>query len=215
MDWSTIISFIPKLAATALVILGGLIAYELYGLYQSKKQADELDNKKNTDYVVSRFPQSLVKIIRLKKAKIIRVGYQSPRNKLFLIIGIPTLLIFMLVFVTGATFILNKMTNNTQPEPASQNQPTQQAANPVLHIYQYLEDGTIISIHEEDLTLLTPGTKIMISVSTTRTAQNVLFQVNDEAYEPPLDQKNDNGEIYIDYELKPGVVNYHVEVTVQ
>lgn len=201
MTISAIIPWIPKLAATLLVLLAILIAMEIRAMFRKKDipvpggQAAE-----PVPMTKVHFPDTAVHTEILQTNK-------NPSGYKKLLISIPIVLILLFVFVSYLGNHTNQQTTTT-PTVTPQNKPE-------IAVYRFGEVGDLELLNYDDLKSLEPNTEIIIAIAVDSSIQKATFTVNDEEIISNLQDRTPSGEYYISYILKPGVVDYHISVRVE
>lgn len=204
MDYLTIFSWVPKIALILLVLIGGLIFWEIFSLLSAKKKkaaSGEIPQELEQAAAPLKFPQEEL------KAKKPSLKFFGPKTTLLLLSVLG--LLFGLVttlFVVGQRQEIRKM---AQEETVS----TPQNINVQclsIKIYK-VKDGVWEDLTKQ-LSLLKNGDEVKIAVLGSGSFNSALFKVNQEMVGlGPSSLKNPFGEFYVDYKIPKNTVDFKFE----
>lgn len=210
MDFSVLLSLVPKLAASLLVVLGILIIIEIRNMLRAKKEERSSPQVvvPERQEVMTRvhFPETAVRT-EVKKANVPR-----SRKPFLLLFSIPVIVLILF----GAVHLITSSQNSsvsTKVVPTPTLPPDKNP--PRIIIYQEEKDGNLSIISYDDLKKLEPGTEIIIAVDSTIPISKAEFLVNDELLQSDEMNRTSNEELFIRYTLQPGITNYRIAVSVQ
>src|SRR3989344_3540886 len=202
MDFTAIIPWIPKLAATLLVVLGILIALEIRAMWRKKNLPAPVNPAEQAVQVATvRFPDTGIHTESINPTVV-----PSPYKKL--LISIPIIVIAIFVFIT----VLGSRIN---PDSTDIPTPTPVQISAQLSIYRLGEAGDLELFNYDELKELEPNTSIVIAVTADQTVEQATFTINGEEIASDTRERTPNGELFVNYILKPGVADYHISVRVQ
>lgn len=207
MDFTSFIAFIPKLAGTILVLLGILIVLEVRNILRERQNKIKLPTDSETPQEITtvKFPQTAVQTT-------VEDPKHTKKQSHLVFLVIPLLVVVLFIGVN--IFATRQNTSETTPEEPTPTPPTIETVPPRIIIYQIDELGEWWVIPEYDLKTLVPGTEIKIAVATNRPISFAEFIVNNEVF-PSNTTRSPTGELYIDYQIQEGIIDYHIAVTIQ
>ena len=199
MDLSAIIPWIPKLAATLLVILGILIVVEIRAMFRKKTiVVPENTATQPAQITKVRFPDTGLHTETLQPTTV-----PSGYKKFLISIPIAIILLFALVHYISTRVNIN---SETTPTPDISQTPIK------VSIYRFGSAGDLELLNADELRALEPNTEIIIAASTDTPIQTATFTVNGEHLVANMADRTPNGEVFVSYILKPGVVDYYISV---
>lgn len=199
MDFSAIIPWVPKLAATLLIVLGILIVLEIRAMLRKKNIASSQALPTEPVQVTKvRFPDTGIHTEAVQTTPI-PTGYKK------LLITVPFVLVGLFVLV----HYLSGQANNPQDTTPA---PTRSQTPINVSVYRFGEAGDLELLNASELKALEPSTEIIIAAMANETIQQATFTVNGEELEANMQDRTPNGEVFVSYILKPGVVDYHISV---
>lgn len=205
MDFSNIIAWIPKIAATLLVILGILIVLEIRAMIRKKKASLPQTEKNELDVLqVTKvhFPDTGI------KTEIINHSSTPHKINKKLFLGIPFVVIILFVIVHFLTQIPSTQISET-PTPMATTTPLS------IMIYRFGEAGDIELINQSELNKLSPNTEIVVAILPRSSTKEITFTINGEEIPADISNKTPSGEVYITYTLKPDTTDYHISAVMK
>lgn len=210
MDYLTIFSWVPKIALVLLVLIGGLIFWEIFSLFSAKKKkaaSEEIPQELKQAAAPLKFPQEEL------KAKKPSLKFFRPK-KTFLLLSILGLLFGLAttLFLVGQRQEIRKQAQEEAvltPLLTPTESPNVQCLS--IKVYK-VKDGVWEDLSKQ-LSLLKNGDEVKIAVLGSGPFNSALFKVNQEMVGlGPSSLKNPFGEFYVDYKIPKNTVDFKFEV---